>query len=183
MIKFQNKKIKVQGFLSELFGREITGLDLFLILYGSITLTIAAQMVCVEIELSLSKKILLAFLTLDIGGGVVANFTEGTNNYYAESLKRRYLFIAIHILQPLALSWIFADNRFVILTLAVYTLVCSFIVTGIKRKSIQKTVAATMLLIVTILTFLLDPLPQALLLILLVYSIKLILSFSVNWTD
>ena len=183
MKKFQNNKIKVPSFFNELFGRETTRLDLFLILAGSITLTIATQLLSSGIELSLSKKIVLAFLTLDIGGGVVANFTEGTNNYYSESTKRGYLFIIIHILQPLILGWIFANNIFSILILTVYTLICSFIVRVIRQKNTQKSSATTMLLTAAILTFSLGFSPQALQLILLVYSIKLILSFSVNWTN
>lgn len=177
------KKLKVHKLLYDLFGRETSRLDLFLILVGSICLTIATQIFCFGSELSLVKKILIAFVTLDIGGGIIANFTEGTNNYYSEDLKRRYLFIGVHILHPLILSWIFLNNILAILMLTVYTLISSSIVTSTKQKNTQKILAATMLLIGVILTFLFSFSPPVLQLILLVYSIKLILSFSVNWTN
>lgn len=176
------RKMKVHKSLYELFGRETTSLDLLLILFGSITLTIAAQILCLGIELPLTKKVLLAFLTLDIGGGIIANFTDGTNNYYAESVKRRYLFIAIHILQPLILSWIFPNDFYSIFSLAIYALASSFII-SIKKTGNQKTLAATMLLIGVVLMFLFNFSSQALQLILLIYSVKLILAFSVNWTN
>lgn len=177
------RKMKVHKSLYELFGRETTSLDLLLILFGSITLTIAAQILCLGIELPLTKKVLLAFLTLDIGGGIIANFTDGTNNYYAESVKRRYLFIAIHILQPLILSWIFPDDFYSIFSLTIYALASSFIITSIKKTRNQKTIAATMLLIGVVLMFLFNFSSQALQLILLIYSVKLILAFSVNWAN
>lgn len=182
-MEITRQKIKVHKSLYDLFGRETTGFELFLILFGSITLTIATQILCLGSELSLTKKVLLSLLTLDIGGGIIANFTEGTNDYYSEDVKRRYLFIAVHILQPLILSWIFANNTLAILTLTVYTLFCSFVVTSIQQQNAQKTIAATMLLIGIILTSLLKFLPHVLELILLVYTIKLILAFSVNWTN
>ncbi|MBL7936000.1 MAG: hypothetical protein JNM51_09375 [Bacteroidia bacterium] len=183
MIKLQNSTIKVNKFFNELFGRETTRFDLLLILFGLIILTVATQKMCFGSDLSVSKKIILAFLTLDIGGGVIANFTEGTNNYYSENAKRRYLFIVIHILQPLILSWIFENNIFMILSLTVYVLISSFIITSIKQKNTQKTIAATMLLTAIILIFSLPFSQLVLQLILLIYSLKLILSFSVNWTN
>lgn len=177
-----SRKIQVHKSLHELFGRETNRLDLFAILLGSITLTIAVQLLCLDGELSLIKKIILAFLTLDIGGGIIANFTEGTNNYYSESVRKRYLFIAIHILQPLILSWVFPNNILTILTLTSFTLISSFIITSIERTNTQKTIGATMVLIGMILIFLFSFSTQLLQLILLIYVVKLILAFSVNWT-
>ena len=182
-MKITEQKIKVHQSLHELFGRETTRLDVFVILFGSFALAFATQILCWGSELSIAKKIILAFISLDIGGGIIANFTEGTNNYYAENVKKRYVFIAIHILQPLILTWIFPNNLFPILILAGYILMSSFIVTSIKRKYIQKTVAIIMLLFSIILLFLVNLSTQALQLILLIYSIKLILAFSVNWTN
>lgn len=181
-MEITRRKIKVHKSLHDLFGRETTGLDLFAILVGSITLTIIALLFHLDSELLITPKIILAFLTLDIGGGIIANFTEGTNNYYSENIKKRYLFIAIHIVQPLILSWIFPNNMLKILTFTVYTLTSSLIVTTIKQNNAQKTIAATMVLLGIILTFSFSFSTPLLQLILLVYSVKLILAFSVNWT-
>lgn len=174
--------MKVHKSLHELFGRETTKFDLILILIGSITLTVVTQLMNFGADLSLIKKIILAFLTLDIGGGVIANFTDGTNNFYAESLKKRYAFIVVHVLQPAVLSWIFPNNGISIFTFTLFTLMCAVIVTSIKQYATQKVVAATTLLLGVMLTFLLNFSSETLHLILLIYSIKLILAFSVNWT-
>lgn len=182
-MEYIKKKISVHRSLHDLFGRETTVIDLLIILIGSIFLTIAVYFLCLGIELSLIKKILLTFLALDIGGGVIANFSEGTNNYYQESLNRRYIFIAIHFLQPLILSWIFEDYFLKISSLTIYTLLSSSIITYINERTTQKTIASFLLLIGIILLHLFIDSPQVLQLILLIYLIKLLLSFSVNWTN
>jgi len=178
-----NRKIKVHKSLHELFGQETTWFDLFAILLGSILLTIVTQILCIESELTTAKKIVLAVLTLDIGGGVIANFTEGTNNYYSENIKIRYLFILTHFLQPLVLLWIFTENLFFILIITLFTLISSMIVTVIKDYGIQRIAAISFLLIGVLISFLLPFSNQVLQLILIVYSIKLILAFSVNWNS
>lgn len=182
-MEISDRKIKVHKSLHDLFGRETTRLDLIAILLGAIALSILTQMLCHDSELSLTKKIVLAFLTLDIGGGVIANFTEGTNNYYSENIKRRYLFVLLHILQPLILMWIFPENIKVISAITFYTLISSLIVTTIKDITTQRITAATFLVIGILLIYLFQFSDQALQLIFMMYLIKLILAFSVNWTN
>lgn len=176
------QKLKVHKSLQELLGHETTKLDLFLILLGSIALTVTTQIIDSGNDLPFIKKVTLALITLDIGGGIIANFTEGTNNYYTKNIKKRYLFIATHILQPLILNWIFLNNSFSILTITFFTLISAFIVTSIKQINTQKAVAATLTLIGLILGFSLCFSTTTLHLVLLIYSIKIILAFSVNWT-
>jgi hypothetical protein len=177
-----DRKIKVHRLLHELFGREITYTDLSFIFIGGIILTVIIQMLCVGSDLTTLKKIILAVLTLDIGGGVVANFTEGTNNYYWEDLKKRYLFILIHIFQPLILLWIFPNNFYAVMVVTLFTLVISFTVTSIKEKSSQKTLSITAWLIGICLIFLLNFSMPVIQLILNIYVTKLVVAFSVNWT-
>jgi hypothetical protein len=183
VMEIRDRKIKVHKLLHELFGRETTRLDLFAILIGSIALTIAVQIRCLDSELSVMKKMLLAFLTLDIGGGVIANFTEGTNNYYSESLKRRYLFILVHVLQPLILAWIFPKSILTISVFTLYTLINALIITSIKKNTTQRIIAITMLLIGILLTYFFSFSNPMLQLISIVFLIKLILAFSVNWKN
>jgi prepilin signal peptidase PulO-like enzyme (type II secretory pathway) len=125
----------------------------------------------------------LIILALDIGGGVVANFTTGTNNYYAESLKKRYLFVVFHLLQPSILIWIFPSELLAILGVSLFTLTSSIIVLNIKKQYNQRIIAVTLLLFSLFLSTLLnysDPLTK---MIMQLFSIKLILAFSVNWAS
>ena len=125
---------------------------------------------------------MLTILALDIGGGVVSNFTSGTNKYYAESLSKRYLFVLFHLAQPSVLIWIFPSELVDILGVMLFTLSCSIIVLRLNSPKNQRIVAVTLLLLSMILSALLnytDPLAQ---LIIQLFSVKLILAFSVNWT-
>jgi len=97
MMKLRNNKIKVHRFLGELFGRETTGFDLLAIIISSISFAALTLILKWNEDISILNKITLTILALDIGGGVVANFTTGTNNYYAESLSKRYFFILFHL--------------------------------------------------------------------------------------
>lgn len=179
----QGKKIKVPKTLHDLFGRETTLPDLFAVFIGSFSLTILTLTFIWEVDLSFAKKVVLTLLAFDIGGGVVANFTEGTNNYYAESLKKRNLFVLIHVLQPLLLAWIYQSNLIAILIVSGFTLISTFCIINIKENNIQRVIASTLLLIGIFLIHLLNFSDQLLQVILIVYSVKLILSFAVNWTS
>jgi hypothetical protein len=178
----QNKKIQVHKFLGEVFGRETTTFDLLAIIISSVSFAVLTLFVKWNADITIIKKIILTMLALDIGGGVVANFTVGTNNYYAESLRKRYLFVLFHILQPSILVWIFPSELVAISGVTLFTLTSSIIVLRLKSPNNQRIIAVTLLLVSLILATLLnytDPLAQ---LIMQFFSIKLILAFSVNWT-
>jgi membrane glycosyltransferase len=178
----QNKKIQVHKFLGEVFGHETTTFDFLAIVISSISFAGLTLLLKWDADLSILKKIILTVLALDIGGGVVANFTTGTNNYYAESLRKRYLFVLFHLLQPSILIWIFPSELIAILGVSLFTLTSSIIVLNVKKQYNQRIVAVTLLLLSLILSTLLnytDPLTQ---IIMHFFSLKLILAFSVNWT-
>jgi hypothetical protein len=183
MVKVLRNKIKVHCYLRVLFGRETTIIDLLSILIGSVSLAGLIIFFKWNEDLSGLKKIILTILALDIGGGVIANFTTGTNKFYAESLRKKYLFVFFHLLQPSILIWIFPNELLAIFSGTIYTLTSSFIVLLIKSTHYQKIIAVTLLVLALILSALLnynDPFVQ---LIMHFFSLKLILAFSVNWTE
>jgi hypothetical protein len=182
-MKIQNKKIQVHKFLVELFGRETTTFDLLAIVIASLSfagLTLALKW---NADISIFKLIMLTILSLDIAGGVVANFTTGTNNYYTESLRKRYFFVLFHFLQLSILIWIFPNELQAILGISIFTLISSIIVLNLNKHYTQRITAITLLLLSFILSILLnysDPLLQ---IVMQLFSIKLILAFSVNWSS
>jgi hypothetical protein len=179
----QNKKIQVHKYLSEVFGRETTTFDLLAIIISSVSFAVLTLFVKWNADITIIKKIILTILALDIGGGVVANFTTGTNNYYAESLRKRYLFVLFHLLQPSILIWIFPSELLAISGVSVFTLISSIILLNIKKHYNQRIIAVALLLFSLILSTLFnysDPLTK---MIMQLFSIKLILAFSVNWTS
>jgi membrane glycosyltransferase len=182
MMKMQNYKIQVNKFLGELFGRDTTTFDLLAVIISSVSFAGLTLLVKWNADITVIKKIILTILALDIAGGVVANFTTGTNNYYAESLRKRYLFVLFHLLQPSILIWIFPSDLLAILGVSLFTLTSSIIVLSLKKHYNQRIIAITLLLLSLILSTLLnytDPLTK---MIMQLFSIKLILAFSVNWT-
>jgi hypothetical protein len=182
-MKIQNKKIQVHKFLFELFGRETTTFDLLVIVIGSLLVAGLTLILKWNSDISNFKLIMLTILSLDIAGGVIANFTAGTTNYYAESLRKRYFFVLFHLLQPSILIWIFPNELRPILVISVFTLISSIIVLNLNKHYTQRITAITLLLLSFILSILLnfsDPLTQ---LLMQLFSIKLILAFSVNWSS
>jgi hypothetical protein len=179
----QNKKIQVHKFLGEIFGRETTTFDLLAIIIGSVSFALLTLFVKWNADITIIKKIILTILALDIAGGVVANFTRGTNNYYAESLQKRYLFVLFHLLQPSILIWIFPNELLAVLGVSIFTLISSIIVLNVKKHYNQRIIAVTLLLFSLILSTLFnytDPLTK---MIMQLFSIKLILAFCVNWSS
>jgi hypothetical protein len=176
-------KFKVHRLFHELFGRETTTFDLLAIVISSFSvagLTLALKW---NADISIFKLIMLTILSLDIAGGVVANFTTGTTNYYAESLRKRYVFVLFHLLQPSILTWIFPNELQAILGISIFTLISSIIVLNINKHYTQRITAIILLLLSFILSILLnysDPLLQ---IVMQLFSIKLILAFSVNWSS
>jgi hypothetical protein len=178
----QNNKIEVHRFLVELFGRETTRFDLLSVVISSVSFAGLTLLLRLNADFTVIKKIILTILALDIAGGVVANFTTGTNRYYAESLRRRYLFVLFHLIQPSILIWIFPSELFAILGVSFFTLSSSIIVLSVKKHYKQRIVAVTLLLLSMIISTLFsytNPLTQ---IVLQFFSLKLILAFGVNWT-
>ncbi|MBU3659001.1 MAG: hypothetical protein FGM14_03970 [Flavobacteriales bacterium] len=176
-------KFKVHKFLVELFGRETTTFDLLAIAISSLSFAGLTLLLKWNTDISNFKLITLTILALDISGGVVANFTTGTTNYYAESLSKRYFFVLFHLLQPSILIWIFPNELQGILGVSLFALASSIIVLRIKKQYNQRIIAVLLLLLSIILSILLnysDPLAQT---IMQLFSIKLIFAFSVNWTS
>lgn len=178
----QDKKIQVHKFLVELFGRVTTAFDLLAIIISSISFAGLTLLLKWNADVSNFKLVILTILALDIAGGVVANFTKGTNNYYSESLRKRYLFVFFHLLQPSILIWIFPNDLLAILGASLFTLTSSIIVLNIKKQYNQRIIAVTLLLFSIILSTLLNYSDSLTKLIMELFSLKLILAFSVNWT-
>jgi hypothetical protein len=60
-------------------------------------------------ELALWEIIVIAVLSVDIGGGVISNFTKSTIHYYKEAGLSPHLFIWFHTMQTLALAIIYNE--------------------------------------------------------------------------
>ena len=182
MIKFLNTKIKVYKFFQIIFGRETTVFALFAIIGSSLLFATLVLIFKLSMETSIVKIVLLTIIAADLAGGVIANFTKGTNNYYlGESLRKRYLFVLFHLIQPTILIWIFPDDLLKILIVSIVTIFSSLLILSIKNQVSQRFFAIFLLFLSLLLSNLLNYSDSLINLLMMLFSIKLILSFSVNW--
>lgn len=183
MVRIMNKEndLIVPKFLHELHGDMSNWRDIGLTHIAAWGITALMVWMSVIAMHPLWMTGLLAFLMFDIAGGVVSNFTRGTNNFYAKYPQKRLIFILLHVIQPGILAYLFLDEAFLILGVMAYTLPLSFWLNDNRKEGFQKSVAP-FFTIVGITGVLLLPIKfVGLQLLLMLYIIKLILAFSVDW--
>lgn len=176
--------IQIPKFLHELFGTQQNRSELILILLFTIFSTLGVAWFTVSYWQTLAwyQNLVLWLLFLDISGGVVANLSEGTNNYYNARPKARWLFIAIHI-QPLLLAFVLESPIYVALAVWLYTLISASIVNHLRAMAYHRLLAGA-LFALAIIGYVLSgvSLPIPITLIYILYMIKVIYSFSVDHT-
>ena len=174
--------ITIPRMLHEVHGERASLLDVILphslsILASCYFLTIPPGM-----GFGLVKSVLLFILTYDLIGGVIANFSEGTSRFYAESTIRRFKFIALHILQPTIMWYLFRDHQIVILIISVYVVGSALIVNQIRSLRNQLIVSGTLVVIgIFIFQLLIGEAPFTLQFLLVAFILKLPLAWAVRW--
>jgi hypothetical protein len=176
--------IQIPKFLHELFGTQQNRCELVLILLFTIFSTLGVAWFTAPYWQTLTwyQNLVLWLLFLDICGGVVANLSEGTNNYYNARPNARWLFIAIHI-QPLLLAVVLESPIQVALAVWLYTLFSASLVNRLRAMVYHRLLAGSLLataIIIYILSGVSLPIPITLIYIL--YMMKVIYSFSVDHT-
>lgn len=163
-------------------GEHFTIYDVVLTYAGGLAV---ACMLIISSQTSLDMLPLLALcvLALDIGGGTIANLTDSTSKFYAARASLRWVFIGLHVIQPSLLAWIFPDAVLFIGCVTAFVLTSSALVNGLSGKQVQK-LAAMFALIVAVAGVVLfgQAMSPAVKLILILFGIKLILAFPVDWS-
>ncbi|MDP2814940.1 MAG: hypothetical protein Q8N92_10890 [Erysipelotrichaceae bacterium] len=177
-------KIHIPKFLHELFGTQQNRSELVLIILFTITSTLLVAWFTASYWLTLAwyQSLVLWLLFLDITGGVVANLSEGTNDYYNTRPKARWLFIAIHI-QPLILAVVLESPIYVALVVWFYTVISASIINRLRSLSFHRLLAGAFFataIIVYMLSGVTLPIPITL--FYLLYMLKVICSFAVDHT-
>ena len=176
----------IPAFLHEFHGRRSTRFDIALVYCAGALAAVCAVVLATRAGGSLSSSsvgffVLIALLGVDIGGGVAANFTRGTSEYYAESSRRRFVFIALHILQPLAFAWIFPYALLWIACVCGGVLASTLAVNAVREYERQRTLAATLVLVLCGVIALAPIDDAALSFLVTLYALKLVLAFAVRW--
>lgn len=123
----------------------------------------------------------LIILAYDLGGGVLANFTYSTKQFY-QSRKRRIIFLSIHFLQPLLMSIVFPEFLLEIALISSYTVLFAFIVDAIQETR-KQIILGVFFALAGVIALYLIPVQwnTALLLLLTIFLLKLPLAFAVRW--
>jgi hypothetical protein len=180
-MNYWQKQVKMPSWLHELFGAQARMSDLWLILAAAGMAAAAVSYLAREEAMPAYQKIILALLALDLAGGVPANFSKGTNDYYAERPRQRMVFIALHCLQPLALVWLFPEDALPIALLSGYILLAAGLVNYLRHHEAQRVTAAFLLMSALLLLFVVAFHSPALQVMLAMFAVKLILAFAVRW--
>ena len=174
--------IKIPKFFHEILGETQRPIEiLFIILFATVSTTFAFVFYNDFISsLPLFNQVILLLLTIDITGGVIANLTYGTDEYYSKRKKARLIFIAIHV-QPILIFLLTSLPLWVGFVLWAYTILCAFGLEIFKNHPSQKVFAGFSLFIGLIILFgfqsLLTPFVTFLMIL---FLFKVIYSFSVN---
>jgi len=141
-MKAFEKKVSIPSYLHELHGKQASIFDLLINYTTAIIAALIILFLARDLSLATYKLVILGVLALDSAGGIVSNFTEGTNNYYIEKPKMRYVFIAFHVIQPLVLIWLFPNDLVGIAIISIYTLIAMTVVNSIQEHLRQRVYGA-----------------------------------------
>lgn len=176
------KTIRIPRFFHEVFGKEYTILELTLTLaFATLSTLLYSFTTYPEWQgFGILQIVVILIMAFDISGGVIANFTFGTNNQYKKSKRARLIFIAAHV-QPLILALVLGEYYLPCALTWGYTAISAFIVNGFSKHPAQRTIGAALMIfgILWLILYFID-LPRFLLIILILFLIKVTFSFAVD---
>ncbi|WP_448564025.1 hypothetical protein [Thalassotalea ganghwensis] len=171
------KYFKTPKFLFEVLGEKQTILEVTCTIIFALLGTGAVYLIS-DIHLSNWKAVLGVLLIGDILAGCLANFSFGTNEYYAKRPNNRLIFIAIHI-HILVIAWLLSQPFHDALVVWAYTIISAFIVNALNGRTIQVFIAANFMCFGMFLLIFLS-LPTWFFIVCMFFMIKVLFSFSVN---
>jgi hypothetical protein len=121
-----------------------------------------------------------AVIFLDIGGGVVANLSTSTNQYYQQHAGLRLPFIALHVFHPAVMLILFSAGQAYFVFVMLFTLAGTFGVNAIKDTELQQNLAALLVTIGVGASFLFPVPVTVLYLFAPLFMVKLMLGFTVK---
>ncbi len=135
-------RVKVPKFLHDILGEETETFTLLLI--SIVTVIVMTGLIMTEGQFFSDEdllKVILGFALLaDIVAGTVANFSAGTNNFYAKRPKNRWSFIAVHV-QPVFIAWLLGFSLSYAAILWIFVIVATSIVNLLVGSVHQRIVA------------------------------------------
>lgn len=175
----KNRVVNIPKPLWKLHGKQTYKQDLVM------TYLIAVIVMLVNLrasnELVLWKVIVVAILSIDIGGGVVSNFTRGTINYYRESKLSPYLFVWFHLLQAFALACIYQVSFFPISLTMIIAMIGASVAIAFHKTAMQRQISVFFFALVVLMLSLFPEVPIPAKTLTVLMSFKLLAGFSAHY--
>ena len=170
----------VPNYLHEVFGEKQSKLEVLLTLLFAFIGSLLLYFLFYNPDTQEKGWIVVtAFIVIsDILAGCIANFTKGTNEFYAQRPRGRLLFISIHF-HILIIAWLLSVPFESALIVWGYTIVSALIVNAFKKTTIQLFIAANLMCYGIFLLMTLT-IPTWFLIISIFFMIKIMFSFSVD---
>ena len=178
-----DQSIRIPTFLHELHGKTARPIDLILTYsLAAIGALVVALVPELRPEGAWWQKTLAAVIAADLFGGVVANFTSGTDAHYAASRRRQRVFLLIHVIQPTVLWISYGGLAVGWAAISAAVIISAFLVHGIRGRKTQEPVAAVLVGVIVVAAFVLKPTPDTAAWFGPVFALKLVLAFAVRRT-
>jgi len=118
-------------------------------------------------------------LVFDVAAGSIANFSQGTSDFYAARPRHRRVFIAIHVHLPLA-AWLLGFNLLPMLAVWLYTIAAASLVNALAERPEQIFAGGVLLAIGLILVMVLPVPGNAARLLAALFLLKVLYAFAVD---
>ncbi len=174
------KTIKIPKALQELHGENSPLFNIILVYFIGL---IAFFLVFLSLEnsgISLIKRIIVSFIFFDIAGGVIANLSSSTNQYYQKNERIRIIFLLLHILHPAVVIWVFPSSWILIGGVAALTLMGGVALHFIPDNEKRQVLAAALLVLGVLGSLYLQAEVQVLYAFAPLFMVKLLIGFSVK---
>lgn len=174
------KSFKVPASLNEVFGEQQTFIEVAVTLVTSLAACLIIYVSLYPSISDVSSWALIAgfILVWDVLAGCIANFTYGTNQYYAVREKSRWVFIAIHF-HIIVIAWLLDGPLYLSVWIWAFTIASAIAVNLLKGHRLQLFVAANLVCIGLFLIFVLA-MPVWFSLVSVFFLFKVVLSFAVD---
>ncbi|MFT5594859.1 MAG: hypothetical protein ACI8SR_003259 [Oceanicoccus sp.] len=173
------KYFNVPVSLKEVFGEQQTFIEVFVTLVISLVTSLVIYLYLYPSNnVSILALIVGFILVWDVLAGCIANFTYGTNQYYAVREKSRWVFIGIHF-HIIAIAWLLDGPLGLSVGVWGFTIASAIAVNLLKDHKLQLFVAANFVFVGLVVIFTLA-MPMWFSLVSVFFLFKVVLSFAVD---
>jgi len=175
------KQIRIPSYLHEVLGERQSVASILAVLGFAVLMSAALffRYPVLYDGLASWRSVLAIVLIVDICAGCIANFTSGTNRYYAERPRLRLVFIAVHV-HLVLIALLLGTSLSAAIGVWLYTIICAFVVNACANHSHQVLIGGLLLAAGLGWVPMVYAAEPHMLIVSLLFMLKVLYSFSVN---